>query len=73
MAELDQAKTDSNVPTPHKLLWRIRLSALYHLKRERFLDGIDRAAKGIAALGGAAAFPNSKAPIVTKLYGLLGP
>lgn len=38
------------------LLWDIRLSALYHLKRERFLDGVDRAAKAISALSGAAAF-----------------
>lgn len=28
----------------HDLMWRTRLSALYHLKRERFLDGVDRAA-----------------------------
>jgi hypothetical protein len=40
----------------HDLLWRVRLSSLYHLKRERFLDGIDRAAKATSALGGAAAF-----------------
>ena len=40
----------------HDLLWRVRLSALYHLKRERFLDGVDRASSAVAALGGAAAF-----------------
>lgn len=40
----------------HDLLWRVRLSALYHLKRERFLDGVDRAGSAVAALGGAAAF-----------------
>lgn len=44
----------------HDLLWRVRLSALYHLKRERFLDGVDRAAKAVAALGGAAAFASIK-------------
>jgi hypothetical protein len=43
------------------LLWRIRLSGLYHLKRERFLDGIEKAAKGVSALGGAAAFSQIKA------------
>lgn len=42
------------------LLWRIRLSGLYHLKRERFLDGIEKAAKGLSALGGAAAFSQIK-------------
>ena len=39
-----------------ELLWRVRLSALYHLKRERFLDGVDKTSKAISALGGAAAF-----------------
>lgn len=43
------------------LLWRVRLSGLYHLKRERFLDGIEKAAKGVSALGGAAAFSQFKA------------
>lgn len=38
------------------LLWRIRLSALYHLKRERFLDGLDRACKAATAIAGGAAF-----------------
>ena len=32
----------------HDLMWRTRLSALYHLKRERFLDGVDRAASAVA-------------------------
>lgn len=38
------------------LLWHVRVSAYYHAKRERFLDGVDRAAKAVSALGGAAAF-----------------
>jgi hypothetical protein len=42
------------------LLWRVRLSALYHLKRERFLDGVDKTAKAVSALGGAAAFSQIK-------------
>lgn len=55
----------SQVPDPHAdsqwdLLWRVRLSALYHLKRERFLDGVDKVAKAISALGGAAAFSQLK-------------
>jgi len=32
------------------------VSALYHQKRERFLDGIDRFAQCVGVLGGAAAF-----------------
>ena len=38
------------------LYWRVMLSALYHQKRERFLDGVDRAAQAAGVLGGAAAF-----------------
>ena len=38
------------------LLWRVRVSAFYHAKRERFLDGADRVSKAISALSGAAAF-----------------
>ena len=47
-------------PSTWDLLWRVRLSALYHLKRERFLDGVDKAAKLVSALGGAAAFSQVK-------------
>jgi hypothetical protein len=32
------------------------ISALYHQKRERFLDGVDRSSQAIGVLGGAAAF-----------------
>lgn len=42
------------------IVWRVRLSALYHLKRERFLDGVDKASKAVSALGGAAAFSQVK-------------
>ena len=47
-------------PSTWGLLWNIRLSALYHLKRERFLDGADKASKAFSALGGAAAFSQIK-------------
>lgn len=53
--------TDLPVDPHWDLLWRVRLSALYHLKRERFLDGVDRLAKAVSALGGAAAFSQIKA------------
>ena len=42
------------------IVWRVRLSALYHLKRERFLDGVDKASKAVSSLGGAAAFSQVK-------------
>ncbi len=53
-------RTTNDTVSTWDLLWRVRLSALYHLKRERFLDGIDKSAKLIGALGGAAAFSQIK-------------
>jgi hypothetical protein len=38
------------------LQWDAMLAANYHLKRERFLDGIDRFAQVVGILGGATAF-----------------
>ena len=38
------------------LIWKLRLSARYHQKRERFLDGVDRFTQCVGVLGGAAAF-----------------
>lgn len=46
----------SGQPSTWHLLWNIRLSALYHLKRERFLDGAEKASKAVSVLGGATAF-----------------
>jgi hypothetical protein len=37
-------------------MWKLRLSARYHQKRERFLDGVDRFTQCVGVLGGAAAF-----------------
>lgn len=47
---------DRHLDTRWDLLWRIRLSSLYHQKRERFLDGLDRACKAATAIAGGAAF-----------------
>lgn len=58
----------STVTAQWDLLWKVRLSALYHLKRERFLDGVDRLAKAVSALGGAAAFSQIKADPVLGLW-----
>mgnify|MGYP000547076748 CR=1 FL=1 len=43
-----------------ELEWKIQLSGLYHARRERFLDGCDKWAKFVAAIGGAAAFAQFK-------------
>ena len=55
-----QPENTTEAPDTWNLLWGIRLSALYHLKRERFLDGVDKAAKFVSAVGGAAAFSQIK-------------
>ncbi len=38
------------------LQWKIQLSVMYHLKRERFLDGCDKWSKFVSVIGGATAF-----------------
>lgn len=38
-----------------EIVHHVRLSSLYHAKRERFFDLMDKASKAIAAIGGAAA------------------
>lgn len=48
MADLDKRCWD--------VRWRLMMSSMYHQKRERFLDGVDRFAKFLSAIGGAAAF-----------------
>lgn len=59
---METEKLEPSAPTDLRwnLLWGVQLSSLYHLKRERFLDGADRAAKAVSALGGAAAFSQIK-------------
>lgn len=39
----------------HKLLFRVRLSSMYHQKRARWFDAWDRVFKAIAVIGGGAA------------------
>lgn len=55
-----RVEASTEMPSTWGLLWNIRISALYHLKRERFIDGADKASKAISALGGAAAFSQIK-------------
>jgi hypothetical protein len=40
----------------HSVIYRIELSVLYHQKRSRFFDALDKSAKAIAVIGGSAAF-----------------
>lgn len=54
------AGDSSSVDPRHDLLWRVRLSSLYHLKRERFMDGADKISKMVSVLAGAAAFAHIK-------------
>lgn len=39
----------------HAVMYRVELSALYHQKRERFFDLMDRLAKVVSMVGGSAA------------------
>lgn len=47
---------------------RLRLSALYHQKRERFFDTLDRLIKAFAVIGGAAAVSQLVAAPEAKLW-----
>lgn len=40
----------------HKILYRVELSVLYHQKRERFFESLDKTVKAIAIIGGSASF-----------------
>jgi hypothetical protein len=51
-----------------RLVCRLRLSALYHLKRERFFDNADRCIKAFAVIGGAAAVSQLIADATAKLW-----
>lgn len=52
-SDADQFASEDDLWDLH---WHMQVSSLYHLKRERFLDGVDRASKAVGALGGATAF-----------------
>jgi hypothetical protein len=51
-----------------QVVHRLRLSALYHQKRERFFDTLDRCIKAFAVVGGAAAVSQLVAATETKLW-----
>lgn len=46
----------------YETLYRIELSTLYHQKRERFFELLDKLTKGIAVLGGSAALARLGGP-----------
>lgn len=54
--EPDAAPAEDSTNLRWQVIWRVMVSALYHQKRERFLDGADRAAQALSVLAGAAAF-----------------
>jgi hypothetical protein len=39
----------------HEVIYRVELSTLYHQKRERFFELLDKNTKGVAVIGGSAA------------------
>jgi len=50
----------------HGILYRIELSVLYHRKRERFFDTVDRLIKTVALIGGSAAFAKATDADIVK-------
>lgn len=55
----------------HSILYRIELSVLYHRKRERFFDFVDKADKSISVIGGSAAFASLGGPEAIKVFAAL--
>ncbi|MFI0459917.1 MAG: hypothetical protein ACH254_20210 [Candidatus Thiodiazotropha endolucinida] len=51
----------------HEVLYRVELSALYHRKRERYFDTLDRVIKAIAIIGGSAALSDVGGDSVVKI------
>lgn len=49
-------------------MYRLRVSALYHQRRERFFDNWDKVAKAVAVIGGAAAVSQLISDPTTKLW-----
>lgn len=52
----DEAERDYLWGKRHDVLCRVQISVLYHQKRERFFDVLEKLAKAVAVIGGSAAF-----------------
>lgn len=55
----------------YKIVYKARLSALYHRERERFLSWVGKAVTAIALIGGSAAFVSVASPWIVKSVGLV--
>lgn len=55
----------------HRLIYHAELSALYHRKRERYYDGLDKLTKAIAVMGGSAALANLGGPGAVQVAAVL--
>lgn len=54
----------------HRALYRCRLSTLYHRRRERFFDWLDKANNAVALIGGSAAFAAAADPAAVSIAAL---
>lgn len=59
---MDNAELEYLAKLRYELLYRIQLSALYHQKRERFFDLLDKLTKAVAIFGGSAALSKLTTP-----------
>ncbi|WP_283444203.1 hypothetical protein [Noviherbaspirillum suwonense] len=56
----------------HEVIYKAELSALYHLKRERFFDLLDKFSKAVSLIGGSAAIWKISEPeTVTRIAALI--
>lgn len=55
----------------HEILFRAELSALYHQKRERFFELLDKFGKAISLIGGSAALAKFAGPDLVTIMAVL--
>ena len=56
----------------HDVVYRAELSSLYHQKRERFFELLDKSTKAVSVFGGSAALLNaSSAPVIVYLAAII--
>ena len=64
MTEPNEANESRLWNLRHDVLYRAELSSLYHQKRERFFELLDKSTKAVSVFGGSAALVNASAPLV---------
>ena len=55
----------------YQVLYRSRLSSMYHRRRERFYDWMDRTSTAVALFAGSAAFASATNPHIVQIAGAI--